>query len=95
MFNGIFLFSLQKKIAQRERLGVKSSVDVDDFARDVGGIVGGEEGGEGCNFVGCAEAAERNKFAEFFFIEFSGHVAGDEARGNGIDRDAARTNFLS
>lgn len=58
--NGIFPFSLQKKVAQRERLGVKSSVDVDDFARDVGSIVGGEEGGEGCNFVGCAEAAERN-----------------------------------
>lgn len=60
IFNGIFPFSLQKKVAQRERLGVKSSIDVDDFACDVGGIVGGEEGGEGCNFVGCAEAAERN-----------------------------------
>ena len=60
IFNGIFPFSLQKKVAQRERLGVKSSIDVDDFACDVGGIVGGEEGGEGCNFVGCAEAAKRN-----------------------------------
>lgn len=59
-FYGIIPFSLQKKVAQRERLGVKSSVDVDDFARDVGGIVGGEEGSEGSNFVGCAEAAERN-----------------------------------
>lgn len=58
--NGFPPCDFPKKVAQRERLGVKSSVDVDDFARDVGGIIRGEEGSEGCNFVGCAEAAERN-----------------------------------
>ena len=58
--NGFPPCDFPKKVAQRERLGVKSSVDVDDFARDVGGIVGGEEGSESSYFVGCAVAAERN-----------------------------------
>ena len=78
-------------------LHVHAAVHLDDLSRHVRRHVGSEECGDICNVFRSAAAAQWNFLAPFLFDfvrEFGSHVGDDEARGDAVGADAARTHLL-
>src|SRR6202000_756130 len=70
----------------------ETPADLDGFAGDPAGGVGGEEADDGGDFVGCAEAAEGGAADErvlVFLRRVGGEFGFDESGKNGVDGDAA------
>src|SRR5690606_9211230 len=74
-----------------------AAVDVQGLAGDVGGFVGGQVDGGGGDLVARAEAAGGDVLEDglaLLVVEHVGHRAGDEARGDAVDGDAAAADLL-
>src|SRR6266852_579902 len=77
---------------------IHAAVHVEDVAGDVGGFVGGEEEDGRGDIAAGTHATEGNADFQFFFYfvgEDVGHGRGDEAGGDGVDCDVARSDFHS
>src|SRR5690606_40458974 len=73
------------------------SVDHHDLSRYVRGFLGGEEAGQGGDFLGPAEAAECHGLEAGrldIVAQGVGHVGLDEAGGDHVDGDAPGTDLL-
>ena len=73
-------------------MDVAAAVDVDGGAGEVAGVVAGQEGDDGGDFVGGGHPADRDVAGEFGFLLVGGADADggvDGAGGDGVDGDAA------